>query len=91
MIEFIHIPLVSARNKGVAMETSEIKHSPNKFFHGNIIEYHSVDTNKQVGTHEKKSPGGCMVGPTGPRTNMGAASTANQVWFQNQFELQTYY
>ena len=67
MIDFIHTVLVIARDKGVAMET-EIKHSPNEFFHGNIIEYHSVDTNKQVGPLEKKSPGGCMVGPTGPRT-----------------------
>ena len=45
---------------------SENNHSPNEFFHENIIDYHSVDTNRQVGSHDKKSPGGCMVGPTGP-------------------------
>ena len=66
IIEFIHIPLSLLGIRG-CHGNSEIKHSPNEFFHGNIIEYHSVDTNKQVGTHEKKSPGGCMVGPTGPR------------------------
>ena len=69
MIEFIHIPLVIARIEEVAMETVKLNTAQISFFHGNIIEYHSVDTNKQVGTHEKKSPGGCMVGPTGPGLN----------------------
>ena len=53
MIEFIHIPIVIARNKGVSMETVKLNITQIGFFHGNIIEYHSVDTNKQVGTHEK--------------------------------------
>ena len=58
MTEFMHIPLVIVRKKGVAMETVKINIAQMSFFHGNIIEYHSVDTYKEVGTHEKKSPGG---------------------------------
>ena len=54
------------KEKGGCHGNSKNKHSPNEFFHGIIIEYHSVDTNRQVGTHEKKYPGGCMVCPTGP-------------------------
>ena len=54
------------KEKGGCHGNSENKHSPNEFFHGNIIEYHSVDTNRQVGTHEKKSPGGVHGRPHWP-------------------------
>ena len=39
------------------METVKLNIAQMSFFHGNIIEYHSVDTNKQVGTHEKSLQG----------------------------------